>query len=203
MLGAFIIDIRDFGKHKRILIDVGIEDVFLSFSTSNTDITEARREFNVYREFKLFAKQGTEHFVENCCGEKKNLLALGCPSNQELWRINLKALEKKLSRTQVDRVVLDFVRFPSFADGDFFYSCFCKECENFARSLSYDLEDLRKSVKEFREYFKDGEIKFSFLSSWLELKEDIITSYVETFSETILYEHRAFLFPLSLSQFVG
>ena len=42
MFGAFILDIRDFRKHKRILVDIGVEDVFLPFSTSNIDMAEAR-----------------------------------------------------------------------------------------------------------------------------------------------------------------
>lgn len=126
--------------------------------------------------------------VENVFGEKTNLKALGCPSNEELRAENISKLE------DIEyEVILDFVRFPSPSNGDYFYSCFCENCYNKAKELEYDLGDIRRKVKE---YLKTDNI--SLLEDWFSFKREVIKDYLEWSGLK-----RVFFFAPSLSFLVG
>jgi len=114
----------------------------LIFPFDTPKFKESRKRFEVFLEFKPFE----DGVVENIFGERTNLKALGCPSDEKLRSENL----SKLKDVEYE-VILDFVRFTSPANGDFFYSCFCKNCYEKAKEIGYDLEEIKRKV---REYFK-------------------------------------------------
>lgn len=74
-------------------------------------------------------------------------------------------MKEKLEEVKIDGIILDFVRFPSPANDDFFYSCFCGSCGKTADSLGYDFKSMRKDVENF----------------YQKLKKEVIAQYVEKF----------------------
>ena len=178
-LGVFAIDFdSDF------FLKIGVESLVLPFDTPKEILKRAEKDFEVFLEFKPF-EGGT---VENVFGEKADLKILGCPSNEELRARNLSKLE------DVEyEVILDFVRFPSPSNGDYFYSCFCESCYEKAKELGYDLDDIREKVKS---YLKTDNINL--LEDWFSFKRETIKDYLEWADLK-----RAFFFTPSLSFLVG
>ena len=165
-------------------LEIGVESLVFPFDTPKDILKKAERDFEVFLEFKPF-ENGV---VENIFGERTNLKALGCPSDEKLRAKNL----SKLENVEYE-VILDFVRFPSPANGDFFYSCFCENCHKKAKELGYDLNDIKRKVKE---YLKTDNI--SLLEDWFNFKRDVIKDYLEWSGFK-----RAFFFTPSLSFLVG
>jgi hypothetical protein len=200
-LGAYILDARYFKEHTQLLAEAGIGEVVFGFDTPENILSEAKESFEVFLEFKPFATSGiSEYFVENLFGQRRDLDALGCPSNRKLRERNLFKLKEKLLDVKVSGIILDFVRFPSFVDGDFFYSCFCEEC-----SRAHDYIKLKRDVERFYRSLARGEIRADLLSDWLSFKRDVISGYVGEFVRFLprRMEKRAFLFSPSLSPMVG
>ena len=165
-------------------LEIGVDSLVFPFDTSKDVLRRAEKDFEVFLEFKPF-ENGV---VENVFGEKTNLKALGCPSDEKLRDKNLSKLE------DVEyEVILDFVRFPSPANGDFFYSCFCENCREKAKELGYDLDNIKRNVKG---YLKTDDIKL--LEDWFNFKKEVIKDYLEWSGLK-----RAFFFTPSLSFLVG
>jgi len=165
-------------------LEMGVESLVFPFSTPKDVLKRAEKDFEVFLEFKPFENGA----VENVFGERANLKALGCPSDERLRSKNLSRLE------DVEyEVVLDFVRFPSPANGDFFYSCFCENCHKKAKELGYALNEIKRMVKE---YLKTDDI--SLLKEWFSFKREVIKDYLEWSGM-----ERAFFFTPSLSFLVG
>lgn len=178
-LGIFVIDFDP-----ELFIKIGVDSLVFPFNTSEEVLGRAERDFEVFLEFKPF--EGGN--IVNVFGEKANLKVLGCPSDEELRSKNL----SKLEDTGYE-VILDFVRFPSPANGDFFYSCFCKNCYDKAKELGYDLNDIRVGVAK---YLKTDNV--SLLEEWFRFKMDVIWDYLEWVGLK-----RAFFFTPSLCFLVG
>ena len=178
-LGVFAVEFDP-----EIFLEIGFESLVFPFDTPKDVLKEAEKDFEVFLEFKPFENG----IVENVFGEKTNLKALGCPSDEKLRSKNLSKLE------DVEyEVILDFVRFPSPANGDFFYSCFCENCYEKAKELGYDLDGIKRKVKE---YLKTDDI--SLLEDWFNFKREVIKDYLEWSGLK-----SAFFFTPSLSFLVG
>ena len=178
-LGAYVLDFdRDF------LMSKGFDSLVFPLNTPDYVLREAEKDFKVYLEFKPF-EGGV---VENVYGKTARLGPLGCPSDERLREENFRRVEEVGYE-----VILDFVRFPSPSNGDFFYSCFCECCVGKARELGFDLEVIRKSVIEF---VKGGDV--GKLGDWFEFKREVIRDYIESYGFK-----RAFVFTPSLSFLVG
>jgi hypothetical protein len=164
--------------------------------------------------------------VENVFGERKTLDALGCPNDGEVRARNLEALIQRLEETAVDGVILDFVRFPSPADGPFFWSCFCSDCKKAADALGYDLEESRKEIggmlgegqprhreqrtadpsTALRRGSGQGSGQGGGLRTlaWWAFKSAVITEYVREWSKAVSEVKKgAFLFSPSIAFLVG
>lgn len=165
-------------------LKIGAESLVFPFETPKDILKMAEKNFEVFLEFKPF-ENGV---VENVFGERTNLKVLGCPSDEKLRTKNLSKLEDV-----EHEVILDFVRFPSPANGDFFYSCFCENCHEKAKELGYDLNDIKRRVKE---YLKTDDI--SLLEDWFNFRRDVIRDYLEWSGLK-----RVFFFTPSLSFLVG
>lgn len=168
-------------------LKMGFESIVFPFSTPKSVLKEAEKDFEVFVDFKPFETNG-KYFVENLFGEKADLKTLGCPSNEELKEENASKLEEFEYE-----VILDFVRFPSPSNGDFFYSCFCRHCNEKANELGYDLEGIRRNLIN---YLKTDDVKL--LESWFEFKRKVIEKYLDW-----IEAKRAFFFTPSLSFLVG
>lgn len=195
MIGAYILDYADYGEYQNLLAEAGIDSLVFEFATPSDVLNEALEHFTVYLEFKPFATDSDKRFfVEDASGGRKDLEALGCPSNRGLWERNLYQLESKLSELDVSGVFLDFVRFPSPANKEFFFSCFCSNCIDAANALGYDLDAIKAEITSFNS---------PSFNTWLRFKQDIITAYVTEFSRRIKPEKGAFLFSPSIAPLVG
>jgi len=178
-LGVFAVEFDP-----EFFLEIGVESLVFPFNTPKDILKNAEKDFEVFLEFKPF-ENGV---VEDVFGKKANLKALGCPSDDKLRVKNISKLE------DVEyEVILDFVRFPSPANGDFFYSCFCENCYKKARELGFNLNEIRGNVKE---YLKTDDV--SMLEDWFNFKKEVIKDYLE-WSEL----KRAFFFTPSLSFLVG
>jgi len=181
-IGAFAIDFDpDF------FLEMGFESLVFPFDTPKDVLRQAEKDFEVFIEFKPFETNG-KYYVENVLGSKADLKVLGCPSNEELRKENIFKL-----RDVEYEVIMDFVRFPSPSNGEFFYSCFCEHCQRKAREMGYNLEEIRKNV---REYLKTD--KIGLLEDWFRFKQEVIEDYIEW-----VKLDRAFFFTPSLSFLVG
>lgn len=197
-LGAFVLESSEFEEHQDLLREAGIDRLVFPFDTARRILERARQRFRVFLEFKPFA--GGK--VENVYSQRKSLDALGCPSDRELRDRNLAKLVGKLAEVEVDGVILDFIRFPSPADGNFFYSCFCQACKRAATSLGYDLESIREKVKEFARRKQVGQSEL--LSQWFDFKKKVISDDVKEFVEAIGEVRKgAFLFSPSIASLAG
>ena len=178
-LGVFAIDFDP-----ELFIEIGIDSLIFPFNTPKDILKRAERDFEVFLEFKPF--EGGR--VTNVFGERANLKFLGCPSDEKLIFRNLSKLE------DIEyEVILDFVRFPSPANDDFFYSCFCENCYAKAKELGYDLDDIKRNVIE---YLKTDDVNY--LEEWFRFKADVINDYLECSGLK-----RAFFFTPSLCFLVG
>ncbi len=188
---VFILNYREYDKSavKRLHAD----ELFFSIDAPNRILADARKHFKVFLEFKPFESHG--NLIKNIFNEKKDLKALCCPTNRNIWKINLERLKEKIS--YADGVALDFVRFPSFSAEKFFFSCFCKSCRSFAEENGFDFDILKESALNFyrRDFEKSG--------YWFEFKRFVLKSYLEYFEEEVCAERRAFVFSPSLAYFVG
>ena len=165
-------------------LEIGFESLVFPFDTPRDVLKRADRDFEVYLEFKPF--EGG--MVENVFRKRGSLKALGCPSDEKLRAKNLSKLE------DVEyEVILDFVRFPSPANRDFFYSCFCRNCHGRAEELGYDLSDIAGKVKE---YLRGDDV--GLLEDWFNFKIDVIKDYLEWSGLK-----RVFFFTPSLSFLIG
>ncbi len=178
-LGVYVIDFdRDF------LLSKGFDSLVFPFNTPENVLKEAEKDFKVYLEFKPF--EGG--ILKNVFGERGTVENLGCPSDDDLRRKNLKKLEDVCYD-----VILDFVRFPSPANGMFFYSCFCDSCRRKARKMGFNLKSIEEGVKG---YLKGGDVEG--LRDWFEFKKEVIRDYVEGYGFK-----RAFFFSPSICFLVG
>ena len=168
-------------------LEMGFESVILPFETPKSVLREAEKNFEVFVEFKPFETSG-KYFVENVFGNKADLKALGCPSNEELREENASKLEDFEYE-----VILDFVRFPSPSNGEFFYSCFCEHCNEKADEFGFDLEGIRMNVKD---YLKTDDARL--LEPWFDFRKEVIEDYLEWIDAK-----RVFFFTPSLSFLVG
>ncbi len=188
---AFILNYKDYDKNA--IEKLGIKELFFSLDTPESILADACKSFKVFIEFKPF--ESHRNPVTNVFDEKKDLKVLSCPTNRELWKRNLDNLRGKIKHA--DGVVLDFVRYPSFSAGNFFFSCFCENCKKFAEEHGYDFNLIKESALSF--YRKD----FEKSKYWFEFKNFVLKSYLEYFENKISIEKRAFVFSPSLSYFVG
>lgn len=168
-------------------LKMGFESIVFPFETPKSVLREAEKDLEVYVEFKPFETNG-KYFVENVFGDKADLKALGCPSNEDLRKENVSKIEDF-----EHEVILDFVRFPSPSNGEFFYSCFCEHCNEKADELGFDLESIRRGVKD---YLKTDDANL--LKSWFDFRKKVIEDYLEWIDAK-----RAFFFTPSLSFLVG
>jgi hypothetical protein len=178
-LGVFTIDFEI-----EVLRKIGVETLIFPFNTKKEILKEAEREFQVCLEFKPF--EGG--IIENIFGEKTRLNALGCPSSKELREKNL----QKLKNIEYE-VIMDFIRYPSPSNKEYFYTCFCKECYEKARELGYNLNEIKMKIKKYLE--KDD---VNLLNEWFEFRKEVIKDYLEM--SKLKY---AFFFTPSLSILVG
>ena len=178
-LGIFAVDFDP-----EFFLEIGADSLIFPFDTPRSILRMAEKDFKVFLEFKPFENG----IVENVFGDRASLKALGCPSDEKLRARNL----SKLENAEYE-VILDFVRFPSPANGNFFYSCFCKNCHEKAKELGYNLNDIKRNVKE---YLKTDDV--TLLEDWFEFKRDVIRDYLESSGLK-----RAFFFTPSLSFLVG
>jgi len=178
-VGLYIVD-----YDPDIFKELGVKSLIFPSSVPREIVEDAEREFEVFIDFKPF-EGGT---IENIFNVKNRLGPLGCPSDIDLWSRNLE-------KVGYDRemLILDFVRYPSPAYKDDFYTCFCDKCREMASMIGYNLDDIKSDVKL---YLRNGDTKF--LDEWFRLKRDVINEYLKWASIK-----RAFYFTPSLSRLVG
>jgi hypothetical protein len=213
-LGAFVLEPSDLELHEDLLRQAGVDRLVFPFDTAPHIVERARRHFRIFLEFKPF--MGST--VENVFGERKALDALGCPNDREVRGRNLEALMRRLEETIVDGVILDFVRFPSPANGPFFWSCFCSDCKKAADALGYDLEESRTEISGMlgEDQPRHRDRPTARLSSpksamiglrtlaWCAFKSAVITEYVREWAEAVSEAHKgAFVFSPSIAFLVG
>lgn len=177
----FGIFVADFDED---LLSLKVESLIFPFDTPSGILRRAEQNFDVLLEFKPF--QGG--FIEDVFGRKGKIEPLGCPSDENLRERNLSKLKEIPYK-----VIADFVRFPSPASREWFFSCFCDNCRRKARELGYSFDEMRKNVMK---YMKEGDLKL--LDSWLEFKMDVIRDYLNCSGL-----RRVFFFTPSLSFLVG
>jgi len=178
-LGVFAVEFDP-----EFFLEIGVESLVFPFDTPKDVLKRAEKDFEVFLEFKPF-ENGV---VENVFGERTNLKALGCPSDDKLRVKNI----SKLEDIEYD-VILDFVRFPSPANGDFFYSCFCENCHERVKEFEFNLNEIKENVKK---YLKTDDT--SMLEDWFNFKREVIKDYLVWSGLK-----RAFFFTPSLSFLVG
>ncbi|WP_202318643.1 hypothetical protein [Archaeoglobus neptunius] len=178
-LGVFVVDFD-----VEFLLELGIEGLILPFETHEHILKEAEKDFEIFLEFRPF----DGGVIENVFGRKTRIRSLGCASDEGLWKRNFSKLE------DVEyEIILDFVRFPSPANGNFFYSCFCEKCHKKARDFGYNLRVIRENVKD---YLKTDDLVL--LEDWFHFRQNVINEYID-WSEL----RKAFFFTPSLSFLVG
>ncbi len=188
--GAFVLNYKALDER---IYKYGFKELFFSLDTPIELLKDMRRKFRIILEFKPFESNGK--YITNIYNEKEDLKALSCPTDIENWERNIEKLREKLS--YVDAIALDFVRFPSFSNGKFFLSCFCKNCERFAKDLRYDFNILKDSVIKFLKLDLKG------ASLWFEYRRKVLEEYLKYIKKRINIEVRAFVFTPTLSYFVG
>ena len=134
--------------YRRLGIDAVFTEVKLGGDVEKL-IEEAKSVgLKVYACTWTFKAPGDEkrYGVENAYGERSLWAGAGCPNNPEIGESRLAWVKEVLANFEVNGIVLDGVRFPSPGSGlSAFLTCFCKYCNEKARSFGYDL----LPVKEF------------------------------------------------------
>ncbi len=82
-----------------------------------------------------------------------------CPNREPVRRANLALVEKALTETEAEGIMLDGCRFGSPASGlDAFFTCFCSTCERKAREKGYDFQRMRKHARQLYRSLVDGHL---------------------------------------------
>lgn len=87
--------------------------------------------------------------VVNAWGEVK-LFAFnnsGCIMNPALMENILSRIERVVDETDADAIILDALRFPSPHDMEWLFTCFCRYCRDFMKSLNINSEELAENVR--------------------------------------------------------
>ncbi|MGQ9514849.1 MAG: hypothetical protein ACUVTL_07375 [Thermoproteota archaeon] len=152
-----------------------------------------------------------------------------CPNNVKIGESSLNLLEDAAAMEGVKAVVLDGIRFASPGEGiETFMTCFCNSCRQKARDLGYDMDKMKRSLREIMKsinnmtpsilrsinYLKSPIDIFGLLfnspgaSEWLRFRADCIVEYVKEARKVVRSVKRsckigAYLFSPSLSYLVG
>ena len=153
--------------------------------------------FKAYVCVWVFKTSDTSHKIENVYGKKMLWNCSGCPNNPKLRELSIQHIRNVMEH-DVDGIVLDGVRFPSPASGlNSFLSCFCKHCDEKARELGFNLDNIKSNLKD-----KRGIDIISCTEFWRFRCESII-DYVKEVKDIVNSELGAALFTPTLSQIVG
>jgi hypothetical protein len=82
-----------------------------------------------------------------------------CPNEKGVRQLNLSSIEKIMSETDADGLLLDGCRFASPASGmDAFFTCFCPRCRGRAMEMGYDFDRMKKHAKMVYRALADGRV---------------------------------------------
>jgi len=150
--------------------------------------------------------------VVNAWGEVK-LFAFnnsGCIMNPALMENILSRIERVVDETDADAIILDALRFPSLHDIEWLFSCFCRYCRDFMRSLNINsgelAENVRRAARSLHLYPHLNPMEFNALQTLFYVRQKAVEhalTLISDFAEKLGLKLWAAVFPPSLAWMVG
>lgn len=134
----------------------------------------------------------------------------GCILNPVLMENAFSKIEGIVSELEVDTVILDALRFPSPHDMELLFSCFCRYCSAFMRSMNINsvelAENVRRAARKLHLYPYLDPREFYALQSLFYVRQravEHVLTCISDFAEKLGLKVWAAVFPPSLAWMVG
>jgi len=168
--------------------------------------------------------KGEEYLSVDVEGKPREWFGSTCPNVDGVRKSNLAQIERALSETEADGLLLDGCRFASPASGlESFFTCFCHRCQAKATDLGYNFSRMKRHMTRVYRALADGRLAgrsvgveasslistFSRLpgvADWLSFRRDCVLEHFSDVSDLVHgmgAKMGAYIFTPSLSPLVG